>query len=99
MVYDVVEVPQNGTIARSKADDVLMTYFMTFLLANNVTAKDRHEMELKRARFEKRYAGFEDARVWYEKTLAKRLGDSQSVDFAAVSSAVEDIGANYHDFN
>merc|ERR1719330_996518 len=99
MVYSVLGVPEAGRADRARADDVLMTYFMTFLLANNVTAKDRHEMEVKRARFKKRYAGFEDARVWYEKTLSKHLGESQSVDFTAVSAAVEDTGANYHSFN
>jgi len=99
MVYHVLDVPTVKPVQRAKADDVLMTYFMTFLLANNVTAKDRHEMETKRMRFKKRYAGFEDARVWYEKTLGKHLGSGAEVDFAATSAAVEDIGASYHTFN
>jgi len=100
MVYDVLHVPQTGKIERQKADEVLMTYFMTFLLANNVTAKDQHDIEVKRARFTKRYAGYEEAKEWYTKTVVERLGDSNdTVDFNSVSAVVQDIGNKYHKFN
>jgi len=100
MVFGALDVPVAGPIDRSKADDVLMTYFMTFLLGNNVTAKDKHDIEVKRTRFSKRYAGFAEAKGWYEATVAERLGSSRdAVTFSDVAAVVEDIGAKYHKFN
>lgn len=100
MVFDVLHVPKTGDIDRVKADEVLMTYFMAFLMGNNITARDQREIELKRARFTKKYAGFAEAKTWYEATVQEKIGNGTSpVSFDSVAAAVEEIGATYHKFN
>merc|ERR1719414_1499498 len=72
---------------------------MTFLLANNVTAKSREQLMAKRNRFTTKYKGYQEVHDWYVAKVKERLGDKDTVDFELVSQVVHDVGETYHTFN
>jgi len=99
MVYDVHLKPVDDILPRQQADEVLSTYLMTFLLANNLTAKSREQLMLKRQLFAKKYKGYDAVHEWFVGTTAERLGNASQADFKLVSEVVHDVGEKFHTFN
>jgi len=99
MVYDVHLKPVDEIMPREQADEVLSTYLMTFLLANNLTAKSREQLMLKRQLFAKKYKGYDVVHEWFVGTTAERLGNASQADFKLVSEVVHDVGEKFHTFN
>lgn len=100
VVYDAHLAPTQSSVTRDRARDILSTYLMTFLLANNLTAKSRDQLMVKKQLFAKKYKGYADVAAWHDKLVQEHLGGStELVDFAGVSAVVEDVGAKFHTFN
>merc|ERR1719410_291711 len=100
MVYDVHLAPVDASVTRDRARDILSTYLMTFLLANNLTAKSREQLMVKRQLFAKKYKGYDEVAIWHDKLVQEHLGEAnEMVDFLGVSAVVEDMGAKFHTFN
>jgi len=99
MVYNIHEMSPESSVSRGNGDDILSTYLMSFLLANNLTANSREQFLKKRALFSRRYKGYQEVHDWYVETVEWRLGSAKSVDFAAASQVVHDIGEKFHTFN
>jgi len=89
----------NLPLARAAAEDVLSTFYVTFLLANNLTANSKAHLLKKKAVFKRSYRGYKVAHQWFKQTVNDRLGKADPVDFALAAQVVNDIGLKYHSFN
>lgn len=98
-IYEVHNRSTALPLQRAFADEVLSTYYITFLLANNLTANNTAHLKKKKAVFTRRYRGYAASNAWFEKIVDRRIGSDTSVDFPAVSQVVADIGLKYHTFN
>jgi len=86
-------------VIRDTADELLSTYYMTFLLANNLTANSKAHLKKKKTVFARSYRGYTRAHEWFESTVHERLGSAERVDFKAATQVGDDIGLKYHTFN
>lgn len=102
-IYNVHSVPTTGQVKPATANGILTTYYMTFLLANNLTAKDTAALFRKKKAFEKKYRKYAEAREWFDELMAERFADyddeADNVDFETVVNFAHDIGERYHTFN
>jgi len=86
-------------MTRSEAEDILDTYYITFLLANNFTAQSRAHLKKKKVAFHKRYKGYDVARKWLEDEVLPPISAKSHVDFDTISSLVHNLGLKYHKLN
>jgi len=99
MVYTVHGESMTEPLPRATAEDLLSTFYMTFLLANNLTANSKSHLLKKKKVFKKSYRGYQPAAEWFDNIVKRRLGSKDPVDFLAASEAVNDLGLQYYGFN
>jgi len=91
---------KTGLVQRDTAEEILVTYLMYFLLANNMPSLKKEEIMKARERFKARYRGYDKVHAWFEKIKEKRFGAGTSgVAFETITSVVHDIGEQYHAYN
>lgn len=98
-IYDVHSVPATEKVLAPVANGILSTYYMTFLLANNLTAKDNAALFRKKKAFEHKYRKYAEAREWFDNLMSERFKGMDSADFDSVVDVAHDIGEKYHTFN
>jgi len=106
MVYDAHDQKsgESETLSYEKAEDVLSTYLMTFLLGNNLTARSKDELFKKKKLFAKRYREYNAVHDWYEKNVQDHLPRPSTtgaggIGFGEVAKVVHRLGEEFHSFN
>lgn len=102
MVYEAHYLNNGTTLTSKQASEVLMTFFMSFLVANNFTVGSYSELLAKKNRFANAYKGYAEAKEWLDGLIGPRFSSPDlgpSYDFADTAAAASDIGENYHSFN
>lgn len=99
LVYQVHGEPLSEPLPRATADELLGTFYMTFLLANNLTGNSTAHLLRKKKVFARKYRGYKPAHEWFENLVNERLGSAETVDLQTASTVVNDIGLKYHTFN
>jgi len=96
-VYDVHGETTSHPLDRTVVEDLLDTYYITFLLANNFTAKSRMHLRRKKQNFHRKYRGYAAAKAWLQENILVQLADQ--VDFTANVRLAHAIGTKYHTLN
>jgi len=98
-VYTVHGEPTAHPLNRVVAEDLLDTYYITFLLANNFTARSRTHLRRKKQNFHKKYRGYAAARAWLVENILSEMSSAEEVDFTTNVHLAHTIGTKYHTLN
>jgi len=104
MVYLAHELSTFDSLPRLPVSEVLLTYFMSFLVANNFTVGSYAELMGKRQMFQRAYRNFTEASYWFYDKLESHFQQSDSdeygqYNFGWASNVVTDIGESFYSFN
>jgi len=99
--YELLGLPLSGPSSKPKVEEALYTYFIAYLKAGNFSADNVDELSQKKQLFAKRYAGYEEAKEWFDGVVGKSMSASRSasLDFVAASNIASKIGETYYAFN
>lgn len=97
MAYDIHGLKKDTELSDLQAREVTRTYYVSFLLAGNLSANNLEEIQRKKSIFARKYSGWKEAEEWLEKLEATKPTPSKS--FGAMSDFVSKIGENYYKFN
>jgi len=98
-VYDLLELPKEGSISKVEAQKAVDTYMMVYLVARKVNISNPVEAELKRTKFSKRYRGYSEMHAWLANVEHETLEGNGEVDFGTVRGIVKDAGEQFGTFN
>jgi len=98
LAYEIEGLNVNDSITRSDAKKVLDTFFLSFLLANNLTAPDVRVLNKRKVIFSQKYANYSDVYKFYEGILHRGIS-KKNQSFDAVSKTAFLFGEEYHQFN
>mmetsp|Transcript_57687 Transcript_57687/g.122733 ORF Transcript_57687/g.122733 Transcript_57687/m.122733 type:complete len:646 (+) Transcript_57687:87-2024(+) len=101
-VYEMHALPQDRTLTREELDEVIRTYYISFLLAGNFSASSVWELKRKKEVFARKYTGWFEAEAWLEKLLDRVLAGNTLRDdfsFADTLDVANGIGQQYYEFN
>jgi len=98
-VYDLLQLPREGTISKIDAQKAVDTYMMVYLVARKVNISSPIEAELKREKFSARYRGFSEMKDWMAKVEKETLAGTGEVGFGTVRDIVKDAGEQFGAFN
>jgi hypothetical protein len=99
MVYRIHSFPVQVSLPRSKVEEVLTTYMMSFLLANNVTAYSNEQLLLKEKVWKKKYSGFHEVESWMKTLVDEQVDEYTTFNFTQVSFVAGEFGRKFHKFN
>jgi len=97
MANKVVSEVEN---AYGSAREVINTFFMSFLVANNWTSVDDDDLAAKKLLFRQKYTGYDETMTWFQAVLAHHMNDtSKTYSFAQLADVAYEISRDYHSFN
>jgi len=102
LAYKIHEVPLHTVLEEQQVEDLITTFFVTFLKAGNFSADNAMIAEKKKRVFRRKYSGWTETEDWLRQKVLPFLyvdGEETSVDFGKMTQIVEDIAENYHEYN
>eukprot|EP00933_Yihiella_yeosuensis_P082442 TRINITY_DN96328_c0_g1_i1.p1 TRINITY_DN96328_c0_g1~~TRINITY_DN96328_c0_g1_i1.p1 ORF type:complete len:680 (-),score=147.39 TRINITY_DN96328_c0_g1_i1:161-2200(-) len=102
--YKIHGASLDEKLDRQKADEIVRTWYISFLLAGNFSASDADQVSRKKAIFARKYSGWKEAdeflRTVEDKHYAQ-LGTQQSSQsaFDDVAKLISRVGEEYYQFN
>ena len=97
--YQIHDFPTTQELDREQADDVIRTWYVSFLLAGNFSASSPEEVHSKKAIFARRYSDWRDADNWLGVLEKEHYAGVSAPTFDANFNLVQKIGERYFHFN
>mmetsp|Transcript_41061 Transcript_41061/g.64925 ORF Transcript_41061/g.64925 Transcript_41061/m.64925 type:complete len:636 (-) Transcript_41061:142-2049(-) len=97
--YQIHDFQTSGEMARLDADDVVRTWYVSFLLAGNFSASSPEEVHSKKAIFARRYSDWQDADNWLGQLEKEHYQGISAPTFESNFDLVQKIGERYFRFN
>jgi len=98
--YEIHGFDKSASMDMAEVKSLLVTYYMSFLLAGNLSAADAWDMERKKTIFARKYSGWQETETWLqglEETLYAPEDGRHT--FKATSNFASKIGQEYTKFN
>lgn len=96
MAYDIHGLKKDSVLTDAQVKDVTRSYYVSFLLAGNLSASNLEEINRKKSIFARKYSGWKEAEEWLN-NLEETHKPAKT--FAGMSDFVSKIGENYFKFN
>mmetsp|Transcript_113200 Transcript_113200/g.252531 ORF Transcript_113200/g.252531 Transcript_113200/m.252531 type:complete len:629 (-) Transcript_113200:117-2003(-) len=99
--YRLHGVPVTGTASVDQVDDIIGSFYVSYLLSGNFSAGSEAEAHKKKEVFARRYTGWNEAEAWLKELERPHMagGPEQRLDFNATSRIAAEIGEKYYTFN
>lgn len=98
--YEIHGFEKSTPLDMEEVKSMMVTYYMSFLLAGNLTASDTWDMERKKSIFARKYSGWHETESWLkgleESTYAPEDGQNT---WKATSDFAFKVGQQYTKFN
>lgn len=97
--YEIHDFPTDGGLTRDEADDLVRTWYVSFLLAGNFSASSPEEVHAKKAVFARKYSDWQDAENWLGELEKEHYEGEPAQTFDSNFRLVQKIGERYFHFN
>lgn len=99
--YTIHNAPQDRPIEKEQdMNDIIQSYYLSFLMSFNLEAKDRRELEVIKADFLRDYPGWTESKAWFEEVLQTDYKVQQGqYTFDSAAEFVSKLGQKYYEFN
>lgn len=100
-VFEIHELPTSQPVEIEDVDELMHTYFLSWLTNGNMSAGSPAEMKRLKANFAKRYMGYQEVHNWLvdleEQNYEPENGDRHT--FQSTMNVATLLGQSYHSFN
>lgn len=98
--FEIHELEKSAELPLSDVKSLMVSYYMSFLLAGNLSATDVWDMERKKSIFARKYSGWQETESWLNSLEEKHyVAQEGKHTFKSISNFATKIGQEYTHFN